>query len=175
MMKTVIVFFIAFLIGLFVQATLLHSLFPDIVVPDILLILVVFLGVRSRTPWGVFGAFLIGIGGDFASAKYLGPFAAGSVSAFLVTVFIANHLFSEKGFTIAFTAAAASIAKNLTAGIIISIFTGLSILKFSFLSTLLLEALLTGIVCPILMRALTWGEALTSYGPVVIRSSRGRV
>lgn len=175
MIRTALLFVIAYFIGLFIQATLLHSIFPDVIAPDVLLMLVVFLGLRTRTPGGAVGAFLIGLGGDFASAKFLGPFAAGSVAAFLVTTFVANHLFSEKGFTVAVTAFIASISKNLAAATVISLFTDVELMQWSFIYVLILEAIFTAVVCPFVIYALTWGHAVTSYGPVALRSSYRRV
>ncbi len=175
MIRTILLFSIAFFIGIFFQATLIHSIFPDVVAPDVLVMLVVFLGLRSRTPWGAFGAFLIGLGGDFASAKFLGPFAAGSVAAFLGTVFLASHLFSEKGFTVGMTGAFASIVKNIVAALLLLLFTGENFFVLSSLRMLLLEALVTAIFCPFVIHALSWGQAVTHYGPVALRSNYRRV
>jgi rod shape-determining protein MreD len=170
MIKTPLVFLLFFLLGIFIQATLIHSLFPDVVVPDFLVILVVFLGIRSRNPLGAVGAFLIGVGGDFATARFVGPFAAGSVIAFYLTVFIADHLFSEKGFTVAFTAFVASLAKNVAAGVLLLFYTDFDFFRWKLLSTLLLEALFTALLCPLILKVITWGKELVTYG--VVRTRR---
>jgi len=152
--KTVLLFFVAFMCGIFIQATLLHSVLPDIVSPDLLIILTVFLGLRARNAMGAFGAFIIGLGADFASAKFLGPFAAGSVVAFAATVFVANHFFSEKWFTVSITALLASAAKNLTQALVLLAFTEINLFQWQYLSTALLECFLTAVCAPVVVKVL---------------------
>lgn len=152
--KTILLFFIAFIFGIFIQATLLHSVLPDIVAPDLLMILSVFLGLRARNSTGAVGAFIIGLGADFASAKFLGPSAAGSVVAFAATVFVANHFFSEKWFTVLLTTLIASFAKILTQALVLAAFTEIDLFQFRFLSTALLESFLTAICAPIVIKLL---------------------
>jgi len=154
MAKTILLFFIAFICGVFIQGTLLHSVLPSIVSPDLLVILAVFLGLRARTPWGAVGAFIIGLGADFASAKFLGPCAAGSVVAFASTVFVANHFFSEKWFTVSITALLASLAKNLTQVFILVAFTEMELFKAQFFSTILIESVLTAAFAPLVVKLL---------------------
>lgn len=152
--KTVLLFFVAFVCGIFIQATLLHSVLPDIVAPDLLVILSVFLGLRARNSTAAIGAFIIGLGADFASAKFLGPSAAGSVVAFAATVFVANHFFSEKWFTVLFTTLIASFAKNLTQALVLAAFTEINLFQWQFLTTALLESSLTAACAPIVIKLL---------------------
>lgn len=172
MIRTFLLFLIAFLTGIFIQGTFLHSLVPDAVAPDILLMLVVFLGLRSRTSWGALGAFLVGLGADFATAKFLGPFAAGSVVAFLVTVFISNHLFSEKAFTVGMVASLACLSKDLVAGLLLYIYTDINLFTLASLKLLFFESLLTAIFCPIVIDILSIGQSITTYGTFATKTRR---
>lgn len=152
--KTILLFFIAFICGIFIQATLLHSVLPDLVAPDLLMILSVFLGLRARNASGAVGAFIIGLGADFATAKFLGPSAAGSVVAFATTVFVANHFFSEKWFTVSMMALLASFAKNLTQALVLFAFTDINHFQWQFLPTAILESVLTAACAPIVIKLL---------------------
>ncbi len=160
--RSVLLFFVAFLGGIFIQATLLHSVLPDMVAPDILMILAVFLGLRARNAWGALGAFTIGLGADFATGKFLGPFAAGSVVAFATTVFFANHFFSEKWFTVSITSFLASLTKNLTQATILCLFTDINLFSFQSLPIVLVEAMLTAVVAPLIVRLI--GPRYSSSG-----------
>jgi len=152
--KTILLFFVAFICGIFIQATLLHSVQPEIVAPDLLMILAVFLGLRARNASGAIGSFVIGLGADFASAKFLGPYAAGSVVAFAATVFVANHFFSEKWFTVLMTAFIASLAKNLTQATVLAAFTEINLFQWQFVFIGLLESVLTAVCAPVVIKLL---------------------
>ncbi len=154
MAKTILLFVVAFFAGIFIQATFVHSMLPDAIAPDILLVLAVFLGLRSRNPGGAFGAFVIGLGADFASGKFLGPFAAGSLAAFLTTAFFANHFFAEKWFTVSLSTLLASLAKNITSALLLKFFTPIDLFTVDALLTLFLEAMLSAFIAPFVVTLL---------------------
>ncbi|MCC6953480.1 MAG: rod shape-determining protein MreD [Deltaproteobacteria bacterium] len=148
MMRSVLTFSALLLLGLLVQATLVHSLFPSAVAPDFLLMLVFFLGIHHKSPMGAFGAFLLGVTADFASARFIGPNAAGAVIAFAFVATSSGHMFAERGVISGILAFFASIVKSIVFLVMMRFYAGISF-PIEETTTVLLEALFTGILTPI--------------------------
>ncbi len=95
-MRIIITFVLAALIGLTIQASVVHTSAPAAVAPDFILILTVAIALFYHSPGGALGAFLLGMLADFASAQYVGPNAAGCVVSF-VLVREKQHLQNKTG------------------------------------------------------------------------------
>jgi rod shape-determining protein MreD len=78
------------------QTTILPSL-PLPVVPDLLMILAVYLGVRHPTVGGALGAFLLGYFVDTFSGTLLGLNAFALSAVYVGVHLIARHLWLERG------------------------------------------------------------------------------
>jgi|SRR6266850_7898707 len=78
------------------QTTLLPSL-PLPIVPDLVLVLAVYLGVRHPTGGGALGAFLLGYFLDTFSGTLLGLNAFALTAVYLGVHFVARHLWFERG------------------------------------------------------------------------------
>lgn len=78
------------------QTTLLPSL-PLPVIPDLMLVLVVYLGVRHPTTGGAVGAFLLGYFLDTFSGTLLGLNAFALTAAYMGVHIVARHLWFERG------------------------------------------------------------------------------
>lgn len=158
MLKSVIVFFLAFLIGLFVQATLVHSFESAWVAPDFILILVVYLGLHHKSPAGAVGAFVLGLGADFAEARFVGPNAAGAVLAFCLTVEISNRIYAEKGPATVLVTVVASATKLVAYALMLMLYTKTNVFSGPFAWTVVKEIVLTALFAPLVMKLLGWGR-----------------
>jgi rod shape-determining protein MreD len=78
------------------QTTVLPSL-PLPVMPDLVLVLAVYLGVRHPTIGGAFGAFLLGYFLDTFSGTVLGLNAFALTAAYAGVHLVARHLWIERG------------------------------------------------------------------------------
>ena len=154
MIRPIIIFLVAGLIGLFIQATLIHSSMPASAAPDFILILVVVVSRQLHTPWGALAAFALGLLADFASAQYLGPNAGGCVLAFLLVGMIANRVYADKVIAVFLITALCSLVKSLF--IILMLWIELKDFVFTpdLSKTIFLEAVFSGLFAPIVMRAL---------------------
>ena len=148
MMRLVATFAVLLVLGLLVQATLVHSLFPSAIAPDFLLMLVFFLGIHHKSPLGAFGAFLLGVVADLASARFIGPNAAGAVIAFAFVAYSSGHMFAERGAISGILAFFASLVKSIVFLTMMRFYAGISF-PIEEVTTVLLEALFTGILTPI--------------------------
>lgn len=134
----------------------MHATVPEFVVPDILLVLVVFLGLFQRSVSGLSGAFSLGLLGDFASGVYLGPSAAGSVTAFMLSGLIANRVYAEKAPAVFFITAACSLVKNFTAMGLLAVYVrDAALWNPNNWHVLFLEALLCGLLAPLCFKILS--------------------
>ena len=83
------------LAAVFIQGSLLHYLFPDLVIPNFLLILVVFLGFYDVTPFGACMAFLVGLISDLCSGILVGPSAGAFALVFAALSALSSTIFVE--------------------------------------------------------------------------------
>lgn len=169
MIRNVLVFTVAMLLGLAVQATLVHSLLPTMVAPDFIVILAFYLGITHKSPGGALGAFLLGLSGDFATAKFIGPNAAGCVLAFSFVVLLSNRIYAERGPALVVVSFLASVVKSLVALAMIALYTQATFAPGEVFRTLLWEALITALVAPIVLRFFRWeqGRVYVAVGRMV--------
>ncbi|MCC6220499.1 MAG: rod shape-determining protein MreD [Deltaproteobacteria bacterium] len=140
-------------VGVVLQATIIHSLFPSAIGPDLLLTLVLYLALQSYNPFGLFVAFLLGVFGDFASGLFVGPNAAGFILAFHLAAFMSRKIYADHPVIVALIAFCASIVKFAGFAITLSLSAGINVTSGA-LMTVLWEALSTAICAPIVMSIL---------------------
>ncbi|HQH29116.1 MAG TPA: rod shape-determining protein MreD, partial [Oligoflexia bacterium] len=157
MLRLVCIFTLACLLGVFLQSTLIHGTVPSAAAPDVLMILVVIIALRVRTVGAVIGAFCLGLISDFASGQYVGPNAAASVVVFSLVGAIASRVYADRALALMVIVFLCSLAKSFTLFAIYSIYLDrylLETLQYTFLRILVLEALFSSLVAPLVMRLL---------------------
>ena len=88
----------AALLAMLLQTTVAAALTPlTVVVPNLVLVLVVYLGLRHHGVAGVAGAFLLGFFLYTFSGTLLGVLAAACTAAYVVAYLIARTLWTEDG------------------------------------------------------------------------------
>jgi len=88
----------AAVVAMLLQTTLGASMMPQVeVVPNLVLVLAVYLGLRHHGVAGVTGAFLLGYFLDTFSGTLLGVHAAACTAAYVVAYLIARTLWTEDG------------------------------------------------------------------------------
>lgn len=176
MMRSLAIFSFACLAGLAVQALFVHSISPYAVAPDFIVILALYLGLHVRRPAGVIGAFLLGVAGDFASAQFVGPTAAGAVVVYGIMAIVSSKIYAEHPLTLALLALLCSLADSLTYVAMVTLYVDVSLLTPSVLRGVALEALLTALCAPLVVRLLSWssGESggVQKYGSDRLRRVR---
>jgi rod shape-determining protein MreD len=163
--RTVLVVVVMFLLGIAAQGAVVHTVAPMAVVPDCIAILVVLLAVKKRSAAGAVGAFLLGLGGDLASARYLGPNAAGSVLAYCFAVAIANRVYTERGVSLALLTVVCSVVKTAAALLMVFLHTKLDIFSADVLNGVVLEAVLSGALAPMVVRIARIDRTSLTHAP----------
>ena len=172
MVKRALVFILAFFLGLVIQGAVIRSLLPSIPAPDFILVLVFYIALYFRTPWGVISAFGLGLAADAASGQFLGPQAAGCVVAFLVVLFFVDRIYAERGFAVVVVAFAASLGKSITCALLLCLYAKIDILTGMVMKTVLLEAIFSALLAPVLFWILRLAGAAGSAAVDPMRRTR---
>ena len=91
-----ICFLVIGFLGIFIQGTLLKSVAPEsMMVPNLALVLVVFLAFYDVTISAVILAFLLGMEMDFATGLLVGPWAASFVAVYGIVSSISQRVFVD--------------------------------------------------------------------------------
>lgn len=91
-MKNFIVYLVLALLFLVIENTLIILFFPSLLIPDVILIMVFYLGFSSRSTLGALTAFSLGYLTDVFSAGVLGASSFTLVVVFVITSMLARLL-----------------------------------------------------------------------------------
>ena len=94
-MRTVVAVVLAAAIGLVLQSTALHAIPGGAAVPDVLLILCVYLGLRRHSVGGAVGAFVLGYVQDSFSGTAVGLNAAAMCLVYLTIYLTSRRLWVD--------------------------------------------------------------------------------
>ena len=133
------------LLGILVQGTILSALFGNFVVPNFLIILVVYLAFRETSALGAILVFLIGLELDIYSGKMLGPWAGAFTIVFAILALLSQRVFIESAFAAFCAVFVSSLVSTL---VYISFVFNFYASGIQAISTALLEAFLSGLVAP---------------------------
>lgn len=174
MIRTALILVCILFAGIITQAVFIHSVYPSAIAPDFVLILVVYLGIYVRSPLGIIGAFFLGLVSDFASGQILGPNAAGSVVACLLSMQLSNKIYAERGLALSVIGFIASIVKSLVFILMLTFYVPFTLSVFKMSQIVLIEALLTAALAPVLMAIINFFYARTpgNRGSREFRSKR---
>lgn len=94
-MRSAIVIALVACVGLLLQSTLFHEFAFGAIVPDVLLVLCVYLGLNQQSVAGSFGAFLLGYLQDAASGSPAGLNACGMLVVFVIVYLTCRRLWVD--------------------------------------------------------------------------------
>ena len=153
-LKRVLVFLALTVASVWLQGSVIRSVFSDTaIVPNIPLILVVFLSFFEVSPFGAVLAFAIGFEFDMFSGIRIGPWAGTFVLLFGVIACFAQRIFVESGPAVA----VAAFVSSLLGSLVYLLFT-YEIRPFTggLVWQILVEAIFTGIIAPFVFKLLKW-------------------
>jgi rod shape-determining protein MreD len=151
---------IAAVVAMLLQTTLFPVVPGLVVVPDLILILVVYLGVRERTVAGAAAAFLLGYFLDTFSGTLLGLNAFALTATYLGVQWVARHLWVQRGLPVvamvlfaALVRDAAALAVSTLVAVRVPVWH--DVLGYGFAG-----ALAAAVVAPAVFAAVAWEERL---------------
>jgi rod shape-determining protein MreD len=101
--------------AMLLQTTVFRALPLVPIVPDLLLVLAVYLGVRHQTVGGAFGAFVLGYFVDTFSGTLLGLNAFALTAVYLGVQWVARHLWLERGLPLMVVVFCGALVRDLAA------------------------------------------------------------
>lgn len=159
-MKLALLFSAIGLISIILQMSLLHLLPLGPVVPDLILVLCVYLGLHHPSVGAALGSFALGYSIDVVSSPLLGINAFAMSLVFLAVYLSARSIWVHNPLVSAFIVLAASLVKSASLVLISALFVSIDGMWDIALRYVLMEALLAAALAPILFLLLQRGQNL---------------
>jgi rod shape-determining protein MreD len=157
-MGLLVLVMIAAVFGVLLETTLLHLLPTGSMMPDVLVILCVYLALREQSVVGALGAFLLGYFADNFSGDVIGLHAFAMSLIFLLVYTLAQQLWMDNVVANVAVVFAASLLKALSVALLLAFFLSTEYPWHRLFSTVWLEAALAAAFSPFVFSVLDSGR-----------------
>jgi rod shape-determining protein MreD len=163
--RKVVAIAVAGIVAMLLQTTVFPVLAPVGLAPNLLLVLVVYLGVHQFGAWGALGAFVLGYFLDTFSGTVLGVQAFAFTAIYLGVHHVARVLWTEGGLpamVVTFAAACVDVVLVLSLSALAGGGGGMSwghAVRYGMLG-----AIVAGAVTPLVFGALSWEQRVLRVG-----------
>jgi rod shape-determining protein MreD len=154
-------FLLFFLVGIFVlllQTTLLHLLPGGPIVPDLTLVLCVYLGLYHPTVGAALGSFLLGYSIDIVSSRVIGVNAFAMSLVFLSVYFSSRAIWLQNPMVTSLVVLLAAFVKGAALVLVSAIFVSVEGFWIGAAWYIIKEALLAAVLAPMVFALLRRGE-----------------
>jgi rod shape-determining protein MreD len=154
-------FLLFFLVGIFVlllQTTLLHLLPGGPIVPDLTLVLCVYLGLYHPTVGAALGSFLLGYSIDIVSSRVIGVNAFAMSLVFLSVYFSSRAIWLQNPMVTSLVVLLAALVKGAALVLVSAIFVSVEGFWIGAAWYIIKEALLAAVLAPMVFALLRRGE-----------------
>jgi rod shape-determining protein MreD len=141
---------IAVMVALLLQVTILPAYLQDPYQPNLLIIFVVWLGLRETVPAGWALAFFSGLLLDCFSGIYLGLEGFTSLFVYLVLKMLADYLYTDSRYLLILAVFLATVATGIFQLVLLGLFAAAEGIYASLLPALLPQALVNALVASLL-------------------------
>ncbi|HEV7733229.1 MAG TPA: rod shape-determining protein MreD [Candidatus Binatia bacterium] len=159
-MRRALAIVVAAVLAMVLQTTVFPALLPTAVVPNLILVLVVYLGLQQHGVAGAAGAFLLGYFLDTFSGTLLGVNAFALTAVYMAVYLVARTLWTEGGFPAMAVVFAAACVHGVAAITITWLIEAGAPLWHHALRYGLLEAAVAAIVAPAVFAFVGWEQRL---------------
>ena len=163
-------FLLYFVIGIFLillQSTFLHLLPFGPVVPDLVLVLCVYLGLHHPTVGAAVGSFLLGYSIDVVSSRLLGLNAFAMTLVFLAVYFSARSIWLHHPVVSSLIVLFAALVKGVALVLVWVVFLNTEGFWSGAVRYIIMEALLAAVLAPLVFSLLRRSESyLKKFGAV---------
>ncbi len=158
-MRLFLLFFLVAIFVLLLQTTLLHLLPISPVVPDLTLVLCVYLGLYHPTVGAALGAFLLGYSIDIVSSRIIGLNAFAMSLVFLTVYLSSRAIWLQNPLVTSFVVLLASLVKGVALVLVSALFVSIEGFWIGAGWYIIKEALLAALLAPIVFALLRRGES----------------
>jgi len=148
-------------IALLLQTTVLHALTGGRIIPDLVLILCVYLGLYEHNIGGATGAFLLGYLLDSFSGSLVGLHAFAMTTVYLVVYLVSRRLWMDNTFSGVAMVFLGSLLKGIAIVVALAAYLSIDRMSFGVAQTLFAEALLAAALTPVLFGSLAWAKRVS--------------
>jgi len=152
------------MIALLLQTTVLHGLTGGRIIPDLILILCVYLGLHEHNIGGATGAFLLGYLLDSFSGSLVGLHAFAMTSVYLVVYLVSRRLWMDNTLSGVAMVFLGSLLKGVAIVLALAAYLSIDRMSFGVAQTLFAEALLAAALTPVVFGGLGWAKRATGAG-----------
>jgi len=157
-MRLFLLFFLVAIFVLLLQTTLLHLLPISPVVPDLTLVLCVYLGLYHPTVGAALGAFLLGYSIDIVSSRIIGLNAFAMSLVFLTVYLSSRAIWLQNPLVSSLVVLLASLVKGAALVLVSAIFVSIEGFWIGAGWYIIREALLAALLAPVVFALLRRGE-----------------
>jgi rod shape-determining protein MreD len=158
-MRLFLLFFLVAIFVLLLQTTLLHLLPISPVVPDLTLVLCVYLGLYHPTVGAALGAFLLGYSIDIVSSRIIGLNAFAMSLVFLTVYLSSRAIWLQNPLVSSLVVLLASLVKGAALVLVSAIFVSIEGFWIGAGWYIIKEALLAALLAPVVFALLRRGES----------------
>jgi rod shape-determining protein MreD len=151
-------------LALLLQTTVLHTLSGGRAIPDLVLILCVYLGLYQHSVGGAAGAFVLGYLLDSFSGSVVGLNALAMTSVYVVVYLMSRRLWMDNVLSAIAMVFLATFLKGAVILGALSTYLGIDRISLQAAETLFAEALLAAALAPAVFAALGWGRRAAGVG-----------
>jgi len=145
-------------VALLLQTTVLHTLTGDRVIPDLALILCVFLGLREHSVAGATGAFLLGYLLDSFSGSLVGLNAFAMTTVYTMVYLISRRLWMDNALSSIAMVFLGTVVKGFAILAALAAYLSVERLSLGAVQMLLAEALLAAAITPLVFGVIRWEQ-----------------
>ena len=147
-------------VALLLQTTVLHTLTGDRVIPDLALILCVFLGLREHSVAGATGAFLLGYLLDSFSGSLVGLNAFAMTTVYTMVYLISRRLWMDNALSSIAMVFLGTVVKGFAILGALAAYLSVERLSLGAVQVLLAEALLAAAITPLVFGVIRWEQRI---------------
>lgn len=160
-LRAAVIYVLTGTFALLLQTTLLHGLSGGRIIPDLVLILCVYLGLHEHNIGGATGAFLLGYLLDSFSGSLVGLHAFAMTTVYLVVYLVSRRLWMDNTLSGVAMVFLGSLLKGVAIVVALAAYLSIDRMSFGVAQTLFAEALLAAALTPIVFGGLTWAKRIT--------------
>lgn len=153
-MRSFLALALAAVVAMLLQTTVFPSVLP--VVPDVILVLTVYLGIRHPGVGGACGAFFLGYFLDTFSGTLLGQNSFALSAVYLSVRFVARHLWFERGLPVMALAFFGGLVRGVAVAAAAALAAGPGPIWPHAMRAGLVGAALAALLAPAVFAALAW-------------------
>ena len=158
--RTTGIYVLAGTLALLLQTTILHGLTGGRIIPDLVLILCVYLGLREHNIGGATGAYLQGYLLDSFSGSVVGLHAFAMTTVYLVVYLVSRRLWMDNALSGVAMVFLGSLLKGVAIVVALAVYLSIDRMSLGVAQTLFAEALLAAALAPMVFGGIGWAKRL---------------